>query len=207
MHECGRICGRVRPPRNSQSFRLDRPSFDDFSNCVDVARVLKANSCALDKKFRTLVEKSAALSERSRTRCAGISGGSGQLTAEGGVFVAQPPSESIKVSDTPIRFTVRGIALLPGRHKRLSGDCFFPTKFLLQKLSANGVVLSQLRNVSTVESGRDLVAPKKARGGAEHQGAHLHPNRKTHAPPLIFLIDRAIIQVTDNTPLFQGAQT
>ena len=105
---------------------------DHLSDGVDVARVFEANSRALDKKLCTLVEKSAALSERSRTRCAGISGGSGHFTAEGGVFVAQAPSKIVKLTDAAIRLTMRGVALLPGRDERLPCDSLFPTKFLLQ---------------------------------------------------------------------------
>ena len=156
---------------------------DHLSDGVDVARVFEANSRALDKKLCTLVEKSAALSERSRTRYAGISGGSGHFTADGGVFVAQPPSESIKISDTPIRLTMRGIALLPGRDKRLPGDCFFSTKFLLKKLGAGRVVLAQLGDVAPVQSGGDLVAAQETRDGSDRHGPYFQPNRHTHHLP------------------------
>lgn len=155
----------------------------DPSDRVDVARVFEAKSRALCKKSCTLIEKSTALDERSSTSCAGISGGSGQLTAELGVFVAQAPSKIVKLTDAAIRFTVRGIALLPGRHKRLSGDCFFPTKFLLQKLSANGVVLPQLGDVAPVQGGGDLVAAEEAGHCAKPHGPYFQPNRHTHHLP------------------------
>ena len=124
--------------------------------------------------------------------------GSGQLTAEGGVFVAQPPSESIKISDTPIRLTMRGIALLPGRDdtpirltmrgiallpgrdERLTGQCFLSTIILLQKLCADGVVLPKLCDVATVQSGGDLVAAEKAGHGSDRHGSDLDPKRKRH---------------------------
>ena len=114
----------------------------DPSDRVDVARVFEANSCALCKKSCTLIEKSTALDERSSTSCAGIAGGSGQLTAEGGVFVAQAPSKRIKLTDAAIRLTMRGVALLPGRDERLTGERFFSTIVLLEKFCADGVVLA-----------------------------------------------------------------
>lgn len=105
---------------------------DHFPDGIDVARVFEANSRAFCKKACTLVEKSSALSERSSTRCAGIAGGSGQLTAEGGVFVAQAPSKSVKLADTAIRLTMRGVALFPSCDERLTGQCFFSTIILLK---------------------------------------------------------------------------
>lgn len=155
----------------------------DPSDRVDVARVFEANSSALCKKSCTLIEKSTALDERSSTSCAGIAGGSGQLTAEGVVFVAQAPSKSVKLTDAAIRFTMRGVALFPGRDERLACDSFLITKLFLQKTGAGGVVLPQLGDVTPVKRRGDLVAAQKAGGGTKSHSADLDPKRDRHPFP------------------------
>lgn len=159
------------PSLGAFSFLLPNPRH--CSDGVNVRCVFEANSRALCKKSCTLVEKSSALSERSHTRCAGIFGGSGQLTAEGGVFVAQAPSKSIKLADTALRFTMRSVPFLPGCDERLACDGFFVTVFLLQNLGAGGVILSQLGDVSSIERRGNLIAAQKAGDGSESHGTNL----------------------------------
>ena len=67
------------------------------------------------KKLCASREKARALSERGSDRFAGIGGRSGQLTAEGGSFVAHPLKVAIKAHS----ITQGAIALLPR-----GNDCF-----------------------------------------------------------------------------------